>query len=101
LFVLNTLYPLSVKHADMEIVAGIYPNPVQDELSIKLRYNLADELKVTVYNMQGKRVAEKNFYLQNREVETPLSINTGLLDKGIYMVQLDNGYSQKTIKLIK
>lgn len=99
LFVLNTLYPLSAKEEAQTIGAKIFPNPVANQLTIKLQNKLSGSLQVNIINMQGKRVAEKNFYLQGDE--SYLDLNTEALPKGIYMVELSHSHTFETLKLIK
>lgn len=99
LFVLNTLYPLSAKEEAQTIGAKIFPNPVTNQLNINLQNRISGILQVNIINMQGKRVAEKNFYLQGDE--SYLDLNTEALPKGIYMVELSHSHTFETLKLIK
>ena len=66
----------------------IFPNPVENIFSIQ---NLND-FEISIYNILGKKVSfKKNLN----------SIDISILNKGIYLLKLQKGNQQKTIKLIK
>jgi hypothetical protein len=79
----------------IEFNASIYPNPVNDKLSVKIIDGTAD--LVELYDTSGKQI--NSFQLTN----TTTNINLGQLEKGLYFIHFSkNGQftgSQKLIKL--
>lgn len=71
-----------------------YPNPAKDELTITTQ--LGNLLKIKIYDMQGKTVAEK--IASGGKTET---IATESLPKGVYVVMVETGVSVGYIKIIK
>ena len=75
----------------------LYPNPVTNELNIKLD-NTTSNYKVTIYNTLGSVVFESNNQLSN----TNNSINISKLNSGIYFVQITDTENRVYLKrLIK
>lgn len=75
------------------IVAGLYPNPVNDLLTIELFDN--QEADVEVLNVFGSVVAK------TRISATEKSLNLSALSKGIYVVRVSNGESVYTERIVK
>ena len=74
---------------------SLYPNPVDDRLTIKLsNSNLPDGYKV--YNVLGQIIEEQ--VISNI---SDLEINTSELSEGMYFVKLSKGNSTKTLPFIK
>jgi hypothetical protein len=69
----------------------IYPNPVQDVLTVEA----PEDLQIEIYDALGKRV----FYSE-RKAEKHL-IYLGNLSKGIYFLSAVEGNSRRTLKFIK
>ena len=76
-----------------ELELNIYPNPVEDEIRMNIPED--DIVKVIIYNVLGKLVAEGS--LTNN---SPY-LNIEYLSQGIYLAKLQSGNQSKTIKLIK
>jgi hypothetical protein len=79
---------LAVENITTEHAVNIYPNPVQNSLTIKSA-NLG--LDVTVYDILGKKM-----YSQ-KGANNSVTINTELWHNGIYFVQC-NGITHKVVK---
>ena len=74
-------------------IARIYPNPATDEVHIQMAYE--KELSYTLYNMTGQKV--QTGFLQTGENTISL---TGM-SSGIYFVELTDGVSKTTKKIVK
>lgn len=74
---------------------SLFPNPVVDRLNINLdRANLTGTVVVTVSNVVGKVISVQN-------ISNSTSIDTSNLAEGMYLVQLSNGASTVTYKVMK
>lgn len=71
---------------------SFYPNPVQDILHLD---NIS-LTKASVYSLLGQLVEQKSF-----ENSTSNILNLANLEKGIYLIVLENENQQKTIKIVK
>ncbi|MCX6232773.1 MAG: Omp28-related outer membrane protein [Bacteroidetes bacterium] len=74
--------------------AKIYPNPVTDEMFIKL--NERKDIMISVYTIEGKLQIEQNF----SNVENCI-INTSHFTKGINFVKLNDKHNVQTLKVVK
>jgi hypothetical protein len=77
----------------------IYPNPVKDELFIKLKdfnnnVSQAEETLIEIFDIQGKKV--KNF----TEINNNFSLDIRDLNKGIYLLKVQIKDIQETHKII-
>ena len=71
---------------------GIYPNPFSDVLNLEVEEG---STMVQILDMQGRKVQEQSI------TERSVTINTETLPKGIYMLQVSNGVTSNTRKIIK
>lgn len=83
----GTLATIETKQDKVEI----YPNPAKEFVTIKL--NKEVETKVSIYNSIGQLVLEKI-------VKGTQNIDTSKLNKGIYIIQLENKEVKTSKKLI-
>lgn len=74
----------------------IYPNPVKDHIFFE---NNADfvNVEVTIFDVLGKVVKQEE--LSQSGISNGMEVSN--LKRGIYLVQIDNGFSTFTQKLIK
>ena len=70
----------------------IYPNPVQDVLTIETNQDLSEKI-ATVFDINGKRIL--NGRIQNN------SINVETLQSGIYVLRIESNGQLITRKIIK
>lgn len=70
-----------------------YPNPVKDMLHLE---NMTFT-KASVYSVSGQLIDEVEF----DTATTNNSLNMGSYANGIYLIKLENGAEQQTIKVIK
>lgn len=75
---------------DVPLKFNIYPNPVSVELYIVHNYN---ELVFKIYSVDGKLVQQG--FIEN------LKINVSILEKGLYILQLENNGKTEIRKIIK
>lgn len=77
----------------------VYPNPTKGQIELVLKLNSNEDLKVTVLDMFGRTVYQSNTINANvglNAYRIDLSNNTN----GIYFVQLSNGKSITTQKVV-
>lgn len=72
----------------------IYPNPVDAIFELSYNVKISGDIKLQIYTILGKKVLEFSKVISNK-------IDISNLDKGIYLLKIQNGKQQKTLKLIK
>jgi len=85
----NDLNTLSVQENVAQEIT-MYPNPTTNSLHFK--GNIAEDLKVSVYNVLGKRVI-------NKTVEFGQSLDVSKLNNGVYIIKFNN--YNTTYKFVK
>lgn len=78
---------------------NLYPNPVNEELTIQFSQTNYQPVNINLTNLQGHLILSKIYNVQQGVNEFQLS--TVSLSKGIYMIAIDNGaevYYQKLVK---
>ena len=78
--------------------ARIYPNPVQDVLNIEVNASQSSALNISVYNIMGQKVMEKDVTI-NTGINVP-TLNTSNLTSGIYFVTVKANGFENTMKFI-
>ena len=73
---------------------AIYPNPVKNELTIKIPGEACNG-KYTVFNLYGQIVQ------QNKTINCKTSINVSALAKGVYVLTYSNDLKQQTTTFLK
>jgi peroxidase len=82
--------------AEMEMEFSIYPNPVQDALTVKAGEHSLD-LMLEIFNTTGALVSS---HLMSAS-EQVMNINTGSLLPGIYMLNISGNSFHRTFKFLK
>lgn len=74
--------------SDIASVAAVnlYPNPANDYSLIRVNLSQTQEIQITVSDINGKIVADKNYGMQSGDNVYPL--NTSLFESGMYMVTI-------------
>lgn len=72
----------------------VYPNPVNDSISISLPDGY-DNGSIFIYNVLGQKILENSITSQTS------NISLKFLDKGIYVYKLESGIFSKTGKIVK
>lgn len=85
----------SVSDNTSAIDFNVYPNPVTDMLTIVISKNTLNN-QVIVYDINGKQISNDYLQQQNR-----FNLNTSMLDKGVYLIQLRNEFGTTTKRFIK
>lgn len=70
---------------------NIAPNPASNQCELNFNLRLAKTLSVSVINVLGQKVIEKNNLLFN-EGNQRILLNTSDLPNGMYFIQLSDGY---------
>ena len=76
----------------------IYPNPVVDQMTIEVNAAQASEMSISVYNLMGQKVMDKNVSI-NTGVNTP-TLNTSSLSSGVYFVTVKANGFENTMKFV-
>ena len=79
----------SVKILEFTGFLDIYPNPNNGEFEILFSSVISSDVQIIVYNIEGKRIFEKNY--KNFTSEFRQKINLGNQAKGIYQLRIING----------
>lgn len=85
--------PLSTKDHELSNVS-IYPNPTKGVVNITLPQFLEQNAKLTLFDIQGRNILSKNVS-QTEEV-----LNIENLQSGVYLLNIVNGNSKLTKKII-
>jgi hypothetical protein len=95
---LNTLFqlPLSAKENRFSDEISIYPNPFNDYISVNFGNLRLENLKITIYSIDGKKV------YSNSIIKTT-NLNIKLENKGMYILSVETGgnllYTNKIMHL--
>ena len=76
----------------------IYPNPVVDQMTIEVNAAQASEMSISVYNLMGQKVMDKNVSI-NTGINTP-TLNTSSLSSGVYFVTVKANGFENTMKFV-
>jgi hypothetical protein len=79
----------------------VYPNPFNNELSVRYELETAAPVSIAMYNMMGQQV--KNLASQTNQPKGSYEIKSSMSDLpvGSYFVRLTAGDSFKTLKVVK
>lgn len=78
----------------------LYPNPSQDDVTLVLEsLDRTKSWKVSVYNLDGKVLIDKNY--QVNEVSNKVNLNTTDLKQGLYFVKISSDEDVFILKMIK
>lgn len=75
----------------------VYPNPVQTQLSIHFPFDLAGEIQLSIFNLQGQVVQQGNYQLS----EASLVISMHTLPRGTYFLRISSSQGIFTHKIEK
>jgi hypothetical protein len=83
-----------------ELPFSVFPNPAKDKISIKAGSVNLTNVKVELFDLLGKKVAEQNFASITAGSEQSMQVST--LPKGIFILSMSvDGVQQKAIRLVK
>ena len=75
----------------------IYPNPVNESLSIDLKSLTSDTVEIAIFTEAGILIHSKTYFVTQSKIE----LNTSALSTGFYFLRLKNDKVNKSFKLIK
>jgi len=78
---------------------NLYPNPVNEQLTIQFIETNSQPINVSLTNLQGQIIFVRSFDVQ--QASNDIQLNTATLSKGVYLIAIDNGadvYYQKLVK---
>lgn len=74
----------------------IYPNPVRNELYIQPLLEGSGELSIQLFDLQGRHIMQKNFYLQTGVEKQELDLS--FLQEATYMLNVQFSHGQNTYR---
>jgi hypothetical protein len=74
----------------------LYPNPAKSSVSLMLNRTSLSDINYLIYDISGKKIMEGT--LDKNQTNT--SINLGVLNPGLYLVQLTTNQWQSTQRLM-
>ncbi|MEO1032704.1 MAG: S8 family serine peptidase [Bacteroidota bacterium] len=92
---------LSVGENDLARRLSVYPNPSNGEFTISFQSNLnapSDDVTVDIYDLSG-RLVYKNSFVNNSSIFSE-TIRLNDINSGVYMVNISDGISKTSHKLI-
>jgi hypothetical protein len=90
----------AVKENKNAFSASVYPNPVSTTATISFMLEKAQSLNIELYNMTGTKVATIARDEQYKSGENVVKYNVSDLAKGMYFIQISNGASSSSFKMI-
>ncbi len=79
--------------------AAIYPNPVEDDLQIKIYSSIEDDLSITIMDYMGKMVNKSSHHIY--EGNNILNIDLESCPRGFYNVILETKSRMNVLKMVK
>jgi hypothetical protein len=78
----------------------LYPNPVSDQLYIKMSPDIAELMEITVYDQSGRKVQSSHVYYDGN---SPVVFTMSALSEGFYFLSVKsrNGISLKSFSVIR
>jgi len=94
----RTAPPVGIDEPGLNGKINIYPNPAENTVYVQLKDKLDLSLRITITDLVGKKVYEKDFLpgVGNKI----LSLDVSSLQNGIYMLRVTDGENTFTKKLI-
>ncbi|AEL26579.1 S8 family serine peptidase [Cyclobacterium marinum] len=77
---------------------SIGPNPVSDRLSLFINNDFIGELKISLFDVTGKRKLEETFVKQEQAIEYLMDFN---LPSGLYLLQIQAGRELLSFKVLR
>ena len=95
------MLPLSVVTKIQDLTNGaeikLFPNPATDLLNISFEGLQAGESILTIYNMNGQQITQRNFGTQSGSAEIQMELSN--VPTGMYMINLQQGDYQINEKI--
>jgi len=91
--------PLSSKDLSEDVSLNIFPNPVENVLSLEINSEISGPFDVRIYNLFGQLVKMDQIELTNGLNTTVMNVND--LPEGSYLLQVTDGVKMTTRKIVK
>lgn len=82
---------LSTEDFELANAFRMFPNPATNEITIQLNNLEFNSVKIVVYDLIGREVRKSN------HTKNTISINTGSLSKGVYLVKIKRDTNSATV----
>lgn len=83
--------------ADIFLTASLFPNPSKDFTNVLIQSAAEGVIKLSVYNVYGQMVSQRNAYVGLGE--NNLRLETSNFSPGVYMVFIEQGRHTRILKL--
>ncbi len=80
-------------------IGKIYPIPVSDELNVEVNSEVAEKTILMIYDMTGKLLLNKEYELSKGQ--NKVSLDTSLLNRGMYVLVVHNSQGKLVKQLMK
>lgn len=93
-----TVIELSVNDFDLEEELAVFPNPVRDVLYIESTSDLLQEMKLSIFDQQGRLIQERAL-----DLVADRQVDLSAMNSGVYLIRFEavSLGKQKTMKIIK
>lgn len=91
--------PLSTENLRLAAELEVAPNPVQDQLNLRVSGNERGNYTARVFDVAGKQWLERELTLTGGEDR--FAIPAYDLPQGLYYLQLTNGIASATLRVVK
>lgn len=78
---------------------SLYPNPVQDNMTIKYKLTNVSDVQIQITDVSGKEINTLN-YNGAQKGENTISVNTSSLNSGVYLVNIKSDGGSATKRFI-
>lgn len=95
-YLLNISTPTGLKPDKISSPIAIYPNPVNENLTIKLDNSWADNIHVTIINMVGKEILKHQYSNTDQ-----INMNVSKLSKGTFICRVAAPNQTVNLKFVK
>lgn len=94
-----TLNDVSLEESALSRSLRLYPNPVEDILSIELNVEGQNDVTIRLMDVSGKQVLSATKSMKEKEAKTTIDLSK--LAKGVYMIEVSDGQQTAVRRLIK
>lgn len=84
-------------HDLKEVTFDVFPNPNQGVFTVALNHTNSNELKIAVYDLQGRNIYEQNT-VANGTIKQEINISHA--SAGIYLIRVQDGNQQYVKKIV-
>jgi hypothetical protein len=80
----------------------VYPNPFTEQVNLDINLANKESLSVNLYSLEGALISNLYMLKELAKGTHTLELNTsGVVAKGIYLMQIKIGEQEKWVKLVK